>query len=275
MSEQYNRRIVLMDRPSQSTNTSLPFPSEPFSGQTCPRPLSPVQAILAQAKAVADIKSKGLTHNPNGKPSPFRITLEVYGNEIVLNGQSYRAKNHDWNEQDFNKLVSRLFAQLIDKDHPIELTTESLNISRPSAVSALYAGKQCDICSIRFQDKDKYAKHLDWHIMEHKRDIKDIVSKIKSVKCNSKTRQWYLSMDQWLEFNEITDEDSSGHTQHLTSDLKKEEISTDVSFLKDLIVQKERTAKKESNDNCEDNPTAIQDFDGTAESGDDSNLRKR
>ena len=164
---------------------------------------------------------------PQDNEMPQRLTLEVNGNEIVINGQSYRAKNSEWNEYDIKQLLYKLFAEVIDLNPLIDLNYESLRIGRPSAVSALYTGKQCASCSLRFRDSDKYSQHLDWHFRQNRRAKERSDRKTDSSRAHLPSRQWYYPMDQWFQFNEVIDGDnSSGQPYHVTNSLKNERISS-------------------------------------------------
>lgn len=59
-------------------------------------------------------------------------------------------------------------------------------------VNKLYADfeLQCGICGLRFNNKDKMAKHLDWHFVMNKKE------KQKSKKAIS--RLWFLTSEEWV-----------------------------------------------------------------------------
>lgn len=174
--------------------------------------LSPVQKILSQAKMVCEMKSAGLMASGRDRDAIVtgraqRFTIDVNGNEVALNGQSYPYLK----SEDINRLVSKL-NQVIDTNTPIELSPESLRVRRPSAVAALYGGKQCTNCSLRFDNKRSdqriaYSKHLDWHFRQNRRAKDKTISKNKSMR-----RNWYYPLEEWLKFKEVADEEQDSST---------------------------------------------------------------
>ncbi|RWS25389.1 pre-mRNA cleavage complex 2 protein Pcf11-like protein [Leptotrombidium deliense] len=107
------------------------------------------------------------------------------------------------------------------------LTSESLKVHRPSVIASLYNGIQCTNCSLRFDDKENntiasnnrktnYAKHLDWHFRQNRKD------KVKpSASAASLKRMWFYPLNLWLQFKEVSDEDES--TKKVFDDAKDNE----------------------------------------------------
>jgi hypothetical protein len=98
------------------------------------------------------------------------------------------------------------------EEPPLRLTSDSLKLSRPSVIAALYNGIQCTNCSLRFDDKDqpflgdktRYSKHLDWHFRQNRRDKAKPNSSATSMR-----RNWYYPLALWCQFKEVTDEEES------------------------------------------------------------------
>lgn len=72
----------------------------------------------------------------------------------------------------------------------------SLPSGLDSTLDSLYGGKQCSNCSLRFDDNNKYAFHLDWHFRQN----------LKSDKMFAR-RKWYYPLNLWVQFREINDDD--------------------------------------------------------------------
>ena len=126
----------------------------------------------------------------------------------------------------------------ISKDPPIILTSESLKISRPSVVAALYRGIQCTNCSLRFDDKTsddktKYSNHLDWHFRQNRRDKAKPNSSAASLR-----RNWYYPLNLWLQFKEVTyEEDTTGLFQNEDDETEDQEAQP----LSTVIAEKDET----------------------------------
>lgn len=67
---------------------------------------------------------------------------------------------------------------------------------KSTTLETLYGGKQCSNCSLRFDDNNKYAIHLDWHFRQN----------LKS-DTNFARRKWYYPLNLWVQFREINDDD--------------------------------------------------------------------
>lgn len=81
---------------------------------------------------------------------------------------------------------------------------ESLKIIRPSLIEAIYDGRQCTSCPLRFLNSGKeYQSHLDWHFRQNKK------KKGRGGTSGVLRRAWYYPFNLWLLFKEISDEDDS------------------------------------------------------------------
>lgn len=67
----------------------------------------------------------------------------------------------------------------------LDLATENVQVNKLYADFEL----QCGTCGLRFNDKDKMAKHLDWHFAMNKKE------KQKTKKAVS--RLWFTTADEW------------------------------------------------------------------------------
>jgi hypothetical protein len=74
---------------------------------------------------------------------------------------------------------------------------------QPGLVALLHSGNQCSSCGIRFTPEQtmKHRQHLDWHFRQNRRQ-KDTV--------NKQSRGWYLSVSDWLQYEEIEDPEERG-----------------------------------------------------------------
>lgn len=63
-------------------------------------------------------------------------------------------------------------------------------------LNSLYGGKQCSNCSLRFDDNNKYAIHLDWHFRQN----------LKSDNMFAR-RKWNYPLNLWVQFREINDDE--------------------------------------------------------------------
>lgn len=63
-------------------------------------------------------------------------------------------------------------------------------------LESLYGGKQCSNCSLRFDDNNKYAIHLDWHFRQN----------LKSNNMFAR-KKWYYPLNLWVQFREINDDE--------------------------------------------------------------------
>lgn len=79
-----------------------------------------------------------------------------------------------------------------------------------SVLESLYGGKQCSNCSLRFDDNNRYAIHLDWHFRQN----------LKSDNMFAR-RKWYYPLNLWVQFREINDDDQQENnaTDSNTNDL--------------------------------------------------------
>lgn len=71
--------------------------------------------------------------------------------------------------------------------------------SQPAYVSileSLYGGKQCSNCSLRFDENNKYAIHLDWHFRQNLRST-NVLSR----------RKWYYPLNLWAQFRDMNDDE--------------------------------------------------------------------
>lgn len=108
--------------------------------------------------------------------------------------------------------------------------TDLLKQKYTAAFKNLYSGDQCSECGNRFNKNavsngstsSRYAKHLDWHYRQNKRE-KEEINKARS-------RPWYYTIKNWVMFEEISEdqvvtndinvneEDSMGDRQQLATD---------------------------------------------------------
>ncbi|XP_054160515.1 polyadenylation and cleavage factor homolog 11-like [Oppia nitens] len=152
-------------------------------------------------------------------------------NDNIINNNNSNDTNDGRNEsktiQNDNKKLPKKDSKKESKrkpEIPIELTSDSLKIIRPNVVSALYNGIQCTNCSLRFDedndqtegsDKTRYAKHLDWHFRQNRREKTKPNSNATSLR-----RNWFYPLNLWIHFNEVTEEDETTLLFH--SDKEKE-----------------------------------------------------
>ncbi|CAH0397607.1 unnamed protein product [Chilo suppressalis] len=73
--------------------------------------------------------------------------------------------------------------------------------AQPGLVEQQYAGKQCSGCSTRFPTKEtvRYSQHLDWHFRQNRRD--------RTAKRIAQSRPWHYTRSDWLQFEEVEDQD--------------------------------------------------------------------
>lgn len=78
---------------------------------------------------------------------------------------------------------------------------ETLKKRHPSIINALYSGIQCSSCGIRFplEQTIKYSQHLDWHFRENRRE--------RDSARRAPTRKLYLPLSEWLQYQEIENEE--------------------------------------------------------------------
>lgn len=97
-------------------------------------------------------------------------------------------------------------------DAPLKLEVESLKVARPMLVASLYNGIQCTNCSLRFLPKEmdrdaskktKYAKHLDWHFRQKRKELKP------GVAGSTLKRAWFYPLNLWLQFKAVSDGDDA------------------------------------------------------------------
>jgi pre-mRNA cleavage complex 2 protein Pcf11 len=67
-----------------------------------------------------------------------------------------------------------------------------------SVVAGLYHdfALQCKNCGLRFADREKMDKHLDWHFLQNRKE------KEKTKKAMA--RNWYLPKEEWISQSDIS-----------------------------------------------------------------------
>ncbi|KAI2808281.1 hypothetical protein BLOT_006223 [Blomia tropicalis] len=97
----------------------------------------------------------------------------------------------------------------------LTLDVSTLKSSNQFVIDQLYSGVQCTNCSLRFSDdalkdescsdgkpkKSRYARHLDWHFRQNRREKSKpgSTSTTTSVSTVAHRRPWYYSIDLWTE----------------------------------------------------------------------------
>lgn len=70
-------------------------------------------------------------------------------------------------------------------------------------INSLYEGTQCSSCGLRFPGEAAkiYGEHLDWHFRKNRRekDSRRVAH-----------RTWYLIINDWLDYEEISDPEERG-----------------------------------------------------------------
>lgn len=70
-------------------------------------------------------------------------------------------------------------------------------------INSLYKGTQCSSCGLRFPGEAAkiYGEHLDWHFRKNRRekDSRRVAH-----------RTWYLIVNDWLDYEEISDPEERG-----------------------------------------------------------------
>ncbi|RVE47833.1 hypothetical protein evm_007588 [Chilo suppressalis] len=102
---------------------------------------------------------------------------------------------------------------------PVDLENpESLKTAQPGLVEQLYAGKQCSGCSTRFPTKEtgRYSQHLDWHFRQNRRD--------RTAKRIAQSRPWHYTRSDWLQFEEVEDQDVKQKSWFEAVAVKKAEV---------------------------------------------------
>lgn len=79
----------------------------------------------------------------------------------------------------------------------LEHKPQSLPDGLDQTLDSLYGGKQCSNCSLRFDDNNKYAIHLDWHFRQN----------LKSNNMFAR-KKWYYPLNLWVQFREINDDET-------------------------------------------------------------------
>lgn len=79
---------------------------------------------------------------------------------------------------------------------PIQAQTQEIRPTQLSVLDSLYGGKQCSNCSLRFDDNNRYAIHLDWHFRQNQKSDNMFAR-----------RKWYYPLNLWVQFREINDDD--------------------------------------------------------------------
>ncbi|XP_054237601.1 pre-mRNA cleavage complex 2 protein Pcf11-like [Indicator indicator] len=74
-----------------------------------------------------------------------------------------------------------------------------------SAINALHTGIQCGSCGVRLATSQDYAKHLDWHYGQNRRQ--------RAAGRAAAHRQWYCSSAEWIEFAEAADLEKPAKSQ--------------------------------------------------------------
>lgn len=81
-----------------------------------------------------------------------------------------------------------------------------------SVIDQLFSGVQCTNCSLRFSDdalkdengkKSRYARHLDWHFRQNRREKAKPGS---SLSVPSQRRPWFYTSDSWILYREVYDD---------------------------------------------------------------------
>jgi len=152
------------------------------------------QVIPGQMHALS-VSGVTASSSPTSATSHFSTLTHLKQNETLT-----RSPN-----QDFGLFETASTSDIRKKQLEPQLdwaSSDSLKIGRPSLVAALYAGRQCTSCPLRFSpdQESSYKKHLDWHFRQNQK---------KKVKSTRAMRPWYYKLELWLLFNEISEEDKS------------------------------------------------------------------
>lgn len=94
--------------------------------------------------------------------------------------------------QNFPQLLQQITVDNRQNQHSHPTLPDDLDIT----LESIYGGKQCSNCSLRFDDNNKYAIHLDWHFRQN----------LKSDNMFAR-RKWYYPLNLWVQFREINDDE--------------------------------------------------------------------
>lgn len=109
---------------------------------------------------------------------------------------------------------------------PLDVST--LKVHHQFAIDQLYSGVQCTNCSLRFSDealkdengkKSRYARHLDWHFRQNRRD-KAKPGSVGSSNQQAHRRPWCYTSESWIIYREVYDDvedDSTGFFDNSTN----------------------------------------------------------
>ena len=100
------------------------------------------------------------------------------------------------------------------------LSLDELKSSCDFVVDQLYSGLQCTNCSLRFSDdalkdetdsrgktkKSRYARHLDWHFRQNRREKSKPGSATSASTAAAHRRPWYYSIDLWILYKDVNDD---------------------------------------------------------------------
>lgn len=126
--------------------------------------------------------------------------------------------------------------------------TDLLKQKYPGAINSLYSGIQCATCGNRFNQHDqktsstgvnRYARHLDWHFRQNKKD-KDEINKAHS-------RAWYYSFKEWILYEEISEETFIQNT--VNTEREESRMTSNDEFLQNDNARKLKRHKKNPNVN--------------------------
>uniref|UniRef100_A0A8C6WUS9 Pre-mRNA cleavage complex 2 protein Pcf11 n=1 Tax=Neogobius melanostomus TaxID=47308 RepID=A0A8C6WUS9_9GOBI len=136
--------------------------------------------------------------------------------------------------------------ELSEEDLP-DLTSFSLDAMKQryeSAVTRLYTGNQCCLCSMRFTaaQTDLYADHLDWHFRQNH------AGKVAAKKITH--RRWYYGLTDWIEFEEIADLEERAKSLFFEKENEEEEQKNQAAA-KEKEIQIVRATKDQVAELCE------------------------
>lgn len=138
-----------------------------------------------------------VTLNTNGKSCP----KQGGGLELLASGFDTHAKNSHY--RTCSKSGLKQFFLLTKKSNMAFSSFFLFNRRHNGVINTLYEGTQCSSCGLRFPGEAAkiYGEHLDWHFRKNRRekDSRRVAH-----------RTWYLVVNDWLDYEEISDPEERG-----------------------------------------------------------------
>lgn len=221
-------------QPAVTFSSYAPPVPAPMPSQTYEHPLATATAPTTTiASGLPDIKNLLSKLTQAGLISVTNAVTSSTTTTATNTSKADRPKNARQQKREEKK------AKQIRPRQYLPLDMKKLQEPHDFAIEQLYTGSRCTNCSLRFNDdeslgngkKTSYARHLDWHFRQNRRERGKPDGSASSSTPVSHRQSYYYSLDLWILFKEVNDNVEEEGEEEKTSNIAGNLLTSTVDNL--------------------------------------------